>query len=286
MRGRGRGWLERAILLALLPLLLGAGGAPERIVTPEPAAERELVERINQSRERQGLPRLEWNGKLAEAARAHALTMSLRGQVTHRFPDESPLRPRIAESGLRFDFVGENVGRARDAALVHEDFLLSPGHRVNILQEKANAVGVGAVRFGDDLFVAEDFAHVIPDYHSDQVEEIIVQRVGELRQQAQQPPLERGVLGPLREEACAMARRDSVIDGHQPASWLRGGVVHTIAYATADPERIPDQLRDEVLRERPLNFNVGACFGRSPSYPSGAYWVMVVFYFPQNFPQK
>ena len=268
------GWL-----LLSLPAMLGAGGTPERTVTPDPGAERELVERINQSRERQGLPKLEWNRKLAEAARSHALTMALRGQVTHRFPEEAGLRPRIADYGLRFDFVGENVGRARDAALVHEDFLLSPGHRENILQEKANAVGVGAVRVDDDLFVTEDFAHVVPDYDPEQVEEMVIRRVEELRQQAGQPALERGALGPLREDACAMAQRDSVNGGLKAAPWLRG-VVHTVAYSTADPQRVPDQLRDEILRERPLSFNVGACSAHSPGYPAGAYWVVVVFYFP------
>lgn len=281
MRAGARFWVAGAELLALAPLLLAAGDASSRAFAPDPAAERELVERINQSREREGLPRLKSDPLLAQAARAHSLEMAKRMQVTHRLPQEPSLRPRVAATGLRFDFVGENVGRARDAALMHEDFLLSPGHRQNILQTQANAVGVGAVRAGDDLFVTENFAHVVPDYDSEDAEKLVARQVKELRKQAGLPPLERETLGPVREEACALAARDTVDAGHQAAPRLRG-TLHTVAYSSADPERIPEQLRDEVARQRPHSFSVGACFGRSPSYPAGAYWVVVVFYFPQK----
>ena len=281
MRVRARSWVGGAALLALVPLLAAAGGAPERALTPDPDAERELVKRINRSREREGLPRLKSDPLLAQAARAHALEMAKRAQVAHSFPQEPGLRPRVASTGLRFDFVGENVGRARDAELMHEDFLLSPGHRQNILQTRVNSVGVGAVRAGDDLFVTETFAHVVPDYDSEDAEKLVARQVKELREQAGLPPLERETLGPVREEACAMAARDTVDASHRPAPRLRG-TLHTVAYSSADPERIPEQLRDEVARQRSQSFSVGACFARTPSYPAGAYWVVVVFYFPQK----
>jgi len=282
MRRRANPWPEPAALLILLPVLLGAAGAPERAVAPDPAAERELVERINDVRARNGLPRLELSPRLAEAARAQALEMARQRSVSHRFPQEEGLRQRVAVTSLRFDFVGENVGRNRDAEKAHREFLSSPGHRENILDPRANAVGIGAVRTeedGDNLWVAEDFAHVVPDYEPLQVEQVVAAHIAELRQQAGQPPLQRAELGPVRQEACAMSLTDQVSAGHQAAPHLRG-TLHTIAYSSADPERIPEQLRDEVQRERPGSFSVGACFSRTPGYPAGAYWVVVVFYFP------
>jgi hypothetical protein len=45
MRRGAKPWPEWAVLLVLLLVLLGAGGPPERAVTPDVAAERELVER-------------------------------------------------------------------------------------------------------------------------------------------------------------------------------------------------------------------------------------------------
>ncbi|MGH9669603.1 MAG: CAP domain-containing protein [Terriglobales bacterium] len=280
MRGGTTSWPGKAALLALLPALLAAGGTPERTLAPDPAAELELVERINQSRERSGLPKLEPNPRLSEAARAHALAMAARAQLTHRLPDEPELRLRVAATGLRFDFAGENVGRSSDAASMHEDFLLSPGHRENILRADANAVGVGAVRAGEDLFVTEDFAHLVPDYDSQQAEELVAQRIAELRKEARLAPLSRGAPGPLREEACSMAQRDRLEARRQTDPRLRG-ILQTIAYATADPARLPEMLREVMARKRPDSFSVGACSGRTPSYPSGAYWIVVVVYFSQ-----
>ena len=276
-----RSWPGGAVLFALLPLLVGAGGGRELSVAPDLAAERELVERINQSRERNGLPKLRLNSRLAEAARAHAWEMARQGHVTHRFPQEPALRGRVAVTGLRFDFVGENVGLNRDAELSHLEFMSSPGHRENILNPRANAVGVGAVRTGEDLWVTEDFAHVVPDYEPEQAEEVVVRLIKDLRKQSGQPPLQRGELGPVRQEACAMAQTDRVDANHLAAPGLRG-TLHTIAYSSADPERIPGQLRDEAEHQRPQSFSVGACFARTTSYPAGAYWVVVVFYFPRQ----
>lgn len=277
MRGREKRWQEWAVLLVLLPLLLGAGAAPERTLTPDPAAERELVERINQSREQNGLAKLETNPRLSEAARAHALEMAKHLQLTHRFPEEPELRQRVAATGLGFDFVGENVGRGSDAAGLHEEFLHSPGHRANILHVHPNAVGVGAVRVGEDLFVAEDFAHLVPDYAPQQVEELVARSIAELRKQAKLPPLSRTSAGTPRGEACDMARRDSVTftSGAYPTM---GGTLQTIAYATPDPAPLPEALREVVINKRPESFSVGACSARTASYPSGAYWIVVVFY--------
>jgi hypothetical protein len=264
-------------LLVLLPALVAAGGGAENALAPDEAAERDLVERINQSREEQGLARLETNDRLREAARAHAREMAARRQLAHRFAEEPELRLRVAATGLRFDFVGENVGRGNDMAVLHQEFLLSPGHRENILEAKANAVGIGVVRAGDELYVAENFARVIPDYTPQQVEDLVARSIAEMRQQAKLGRLSRGSPEALREDACRMARRDHV--EFTPADAPPGGTLRTLAWATADPQQVPDTLRDLVLRSRPSSFSLGACSGRTPSYPSGAYWIVVVFYF-------
>ncbi len=278
MRGWGPSRSGRAALAALLPLLLGAAGKTAPIATLDSAAERELVERINRSREQNGLPKLELSPRLRDAPRAHALEMAKRRQLTHRFADEPELRQRVAVTGVRFDFVGENVGRSEDAGSLHEEFLSSPGHRANILHAQANAVGVGAVRFGEELFVTEDFAHLVPDYEPQQVEELVASGIADLRKAAKLPELRRGSPGPPREDACSMAQRDSVQFTHGDYPSV-AGTLQTIAYATADPAPLPQALRDIVVRQRPDRFSVGACAARTLSYPSGGYWIVVVFYF-------
>jgi hypothetical protein len=54
--------------------------------------------------------------------------------------------------------------------------------------------------------------------------------------------------------------------------------LQTIAYATADPASLPETLRRVAAGQRPESFSVGACSGRTASFPSGAYWIVVVFY--------
>ena len=102
-----------------------------------------------------------------------SLEMAQQRQVTHRFPQEAELPQRVAATELRFAFVGENVGVASNAERAHREFLSSPGYRENIPDPRANAVGVGAVRTGEELWVTEDFAHVVPDYEPPQAEEIV-----------------------------------------------------------------------------------------------------------------
>jgi hypothetical protein len=270
-------WPDRALLLVLLPALALAGGRREPILDLDSGAEHELAERINHSREEQGLPKLEWSRQLAEAARTHSLEMANRRQLTHRFPEEPELRQRVSSTGLRFDLVGENVGRSGDVDSMHEGFLRSPGHRANILEPRANAVGVGAVRLGDELFVTEDFAHTVPDYEPEEVEKLVAQGIEELRKQARLPRLSHAASQPLREQACDMARRDSVRFDRGAYPRTRGAL-QNIAYATGDPASLPEPLRKLAASQQPESFSVGACSARTASFPSGGYWVVVVFY--------
>lgn len=277
MRSELRSWPGRAVLVVLLPALVGVGGRPERGPEVDSDAEHELVRRINHSRKEAGLPKLELSNKLREAARRHALEMARRAQLTHRFAGEPELRQRVAATGLRFDLVGENVGRSPDVSDLHAGFLRSPAHRENILHPQENAVGVGAVRVGGELFVTEDFAHVVPDYDPERVEKLVARGIAELRRQARLPELARSASKPLREQACDMARRDSIEFNRR--AYPARGTQQTLAYATADPAPLPQTLRQMAASRRPLSFAVGACSAHSPSYPSGGYWVVVVFYF-------
>ena len=98
-----RSWPGRAILFVLLPLLVGAGGGRELSVAPDPGAEHELVERINQSRERTGLPKLELNSRLAEAARACSLLQPKIKSTASKtvVPATIPMMPRLKRSRRR-----------------------------------------------------------------------------------------------------------------------------------------------------------------------------------------
>src|ERR1035437_6811476 len=77
------------------------------------AAENELLEAANKSRELAGVPPLRMEESLREAGRAHARRMVESARLEHRLPGEPSLLERIAQvSPLRMDRAGENIAYA------------------------------------------------------------------------------------------------------------------------------------------------------------------------------
>ena len=71
--------------------------------------------------------------------------------------------------------------------------------------------------------------------------------------------------------ACAMAEADSL---RAPAPTAR--VV--LRYTTSQPQILPANA-SQVIKDRSVgSFAAGACFARSRTYPTGVYWVTLLFY--------
>jgi hypothetical protein len=48
-----------------------------------------------------------------------------------------------------------------------------------------------------------------------------------------------------------------------------------LAYTSLDPDRLPSSA-DRAIGSRNLSgFSVGACYGRTATYPTGTYWVVL-----------
>jgi len=121
-------------------------------------AERELFASINQARIAQGLPALRWDDALASAARRHAELMAQNGSAQHNFVGEANLASRVKQAGARFTWLSENVAQAPTASLVHTQFMKSPNHRANILDNDMDSIGIGIVERNGQLFTVEDFS--------------------------------------------------------------------------------------------------------------------------------
>src|SRR5215467_1272053 len=151
--------------------LAGIAAQPPKAPLPP---DRELFQVVNGERQRNGLEKLEWNVKLATAAQAHAEELARHGDLSHVFPGELPLEQRVGATGERFDAVAENVAAADNVDDAHVGLMNSPGHRANILSPKYNAVGIAVVRVRDRVYVAQDFAHVLPVYSPQQFRDEVV----------------------------------------------------------------------------------------------------------------
>ncbi len=96
--------MAMAALIALMALCAAAW--PQDAGSESAAAEQELFRMTNRDRAEAGLPELEWNEWLAQAARKHAAEMARRGRLSHQFPGEPGLRDRIAATSIRFRRLG------------------------------------------------------------------------------------------------------------------------------------------------------------------------------------
>jgi len=244
-------------------------------VSESAAAEQALFRMINRDRADAGLPELEWNGWLAQAARKHAEEMALREQLSHQFPGEPALLDRIAATPLRFNASAENVASGPTTAGINDEWMHSPGHRANILDPKYNAIGVAVARGIAGFYAVTDFAHALPALSADGVEDAVATAINQVRARKKLPPIEYRQDPELRRYACEMARKDHI---NANALLGRANVSASLAFTDPDPAQFGTHFRNLANIATSKAFAVGACFARSATYPEGTNWVAVAFY--------
>src|SRR5512141_3161908 len=75
----------------------------------DPSAEQWLVQAVNGERAKLGLGQLELDPRLTEIARMHSERMAHEGELSHQFNHEPIVSVRVASTGMRFNYSGENV---------------------------------------------------------------------------------------------------------------------------------------------------------------------------------
>ena len=239
-------------------------------------AEQQLLELANQARAKAGVPPLQFDAGLIQAARAHAEEMAQQQQLSHQFDGEPSLPRRLsAASPLHLDHAGENVALDRTAGGAHEHLMLSPPHRENLLDASYNIAGFGVIRAGDRLYVVQDFGHSVVAYSADQAEETIFRAINRARADGHLPALERQSDPTLHQATCSMAKEDK-LSTHAMHDLARRSAV--VSYTNMHPETLPAGATRFVQDRRMTRVSVGACFAESATYPGGGYWVGLLFY--------
>ena len=261
---------------ALLSLLLVTATAALAQSSQCATQEQELVKELNASRREAGLPALRVNPKLTEAARKHSEIMAEQQKLTHVLPGEDPVAKRLADSGLRFNRSGENVGYNTDFNGVHEGFMNSPPHRENILSPGYTEVGIGVVHDDKGVWWAtQDFAHSIIEQTATQAEDAAARRFTQLRAKAGEPPLKRLAPKRLHDLACTMGNTGK-LDPRQVLAIP--GVHYAITYNNSRPEELPPSANSVAEKKAVTQYAVGACFVQEKSNPGGTYYVVLAFY--------
>lgn len=115
--------------------------------------ERRAFEATNEMRSKNGFSPLSWDSDLSRMARAHSEQMARLGFFAHETPEGLRLRDRARAAGIRFQVIGENIaynqGVDDPGAFAVQRWMISSGHRANILSREFRASGTGS-------FVARD----------------------------------------------------------------------------------------------------------------------------------
>jgi len=234
-----------------------------------------LLNLINRERRLAGLRPLEWDSKLADAARDHAEIMSQKGRLSHQFEGEPDLLDRLNRHDVRLDAASENVVYDVSAEGAHEAFVQSLPHRSNMLNASYDGVGIAVVNLNGIIFVVEDFAHRIADISDDAAAERIGEHFAALRDHYGLRPLE--FVGEPRVRALVeqMAGRET-LDSHAPLELP--GARFAASYATTSLDEIPSSVARLASLRGAGVCTVSVRFARTPKYPSGLFWVSIVLF--------
>jgi len=146
---------QRASLFLIIVLIFLCTGA---LAQQTGSAEQELFHAVNQERRAHGLPPLQWDEALANAARAHAQRMAQQGTVTHQLPGEHNLLTRARADGAHFSWISENVDEGPNAKGIHQSFVRSPRHYGNMLDSDMDSIGIGIAERNGQTYAVEDFS--------------------------------------------------------------------------------------------------------------------------------
>jgi uncharacterized protein YkwD len=102
---------------------------------------------INDERDNAGLPTLDENYFLENAAGIHSLDMACNGFFSHIGSDGSTPFDRVTLQGYSATWVGENIyaGMMSNPSAVVTWWMNSAPHRANILNTNYTSIGVGYV---------------------------------------------------------------------------------------------------------------------------------------------
>jgi len=112
--------------------------------------EKQVLELVNQEREKQKLSPLKWNDALANLARAHSEDMVERNFFGHINPDGQDPFARMKTYGIEYSYAAENIAAGHTTAkAVMNSWMNSRGHRENILNPDLTELGVGIAEGGE-----------------------------------------------------------------------------------------------------------------------------------------
>lgn len=263
------------ISFILILAISAVGQKPAASATIDSDAEQEIFRLVNLERAKAGLKSLRADPALQKAARKHSRIMADAGQLSHAFGAEPAFNKRMALEGAAFSASGENVAFNQTAEGAHRGLMNSPPHRANILNPEYNAVGIGVIRYGENIWVTQDFAQEFQQQTEQEARNAVFAAFQDARRKAKLTPVALAEEPRLQTLACRMAK-DGELDTKTPLSW---STIHaSTAYTTSDLSQLPAAALKLAGNPNLQRISVAVCFGKSRKYEAGMNWVSIAAY--------
>ena len=236
------------------------------------AQQKQLLDLVNAERVRAGLSQLQWDDHLAQAARLHTQRMADRRALSHQFSGEPALPDRAGSAGAHFNSVAENVAYAGTVDQLHDNLMHSPHHRANILDPKSNAIGIAFAEKDGELYVTEDFAHVLTDVSDNQFQSRLITAFNRLRASKGLAPVAVRSDAKLEKAACNAKLQPRTILRQLP------GATNLTMFTASRPDDLPSNMQEAAVDGRLRRMSIGVCFKPDQKGGFSTYWVAAAFY--------
>ncbi|MDH5798566.1 MAG: CAP domain-containing protein [Paracoccaceae bacterium] len=140
----------RKILVLALLAVLAACSPPNRSDLPLGTVSRSFPELLNSARAVSGVRGVMEDDRLTRVAQKHADDMAKTGYFSHQSSDGRTLRDRVDAEGFPVCWVAENIAKGQISPKeVIDDWMMSSGHRRNIVWPNASHFGLGHAKDGN-----------------------------------------------------------------------------------------------------------------------------------------
>jgi uncharacterized protein YkwD len=265
-------WGQFPIYLIAMVLAVALTSSAQNPIDAD--GEEQILALVNHERTNAGLPPLNLDSRLTQAARKHCQRMIDQDSLVHQLPGEDVLLLRLTAENVRTDHDGENIALNGDVESAHVALMQSPQHRANILNPQFNAIGVGVLRAGELIYVTEDFAHVLADYSDFEADAAAQQAIVDYVRSINLPVPPRKARTQLTHMACDMAHKDKL---DSASARDIPGVVSAVGWTATDLHVLPAGLK-KILSQPVSGYSLGVCWATSTSQPGGVYWLLFITY--------
>ncbi len=271
--------LITTVLMALLAAPSFSSGQ-DRLDT---ATAEEFFSIVNQMRVSAGSQPLKSDPHIIDAATFHLGELAKNETLSSQYGDEPGLADRLRLAQAPAGAAGEILLRAADVARAVDLLKGDPKMQKVLLNPKFTSAGFAAMHSGPSLYIVGDLVQPLKDLSMAEVENLVIEEVQQQRTKLKIAPYKVAPLPQLRKMACEMAKKDSLkispIDpyaGQYIGSPSQG--IRSFTYASADPASLSDSIKSAEGDPKLNTVSAGSCLASSPTHPSGAYWVAMVFY--------